>query len=172
MTRPRRGGWRWCGKWATLTLAATIAVAWFVSGWWYAGLACGSAGTFALYVGEGYLQCLVSQVLIAEPGLHWGRCANGAPHWNWWLWYDLDPSASDRFLDIRIPLWALFLPLGATAAWLWRLDRKPKPGRCPRCRYDLFATPPTAPCPECGEGGRAQQRPNAQAAEPAARTTP
>lgn len=30
-----------------------------------------------------------------------------------------------------------------------------RPGRCIHCDYDLRATPPDAPCPECGErGGR------------------
>jgi hypothetical protein len=48
-----------------------------------------------------------------------------------------------------IPLWLLFLPFAASSAWLWRLDRKPKPGHCPRCGYDLSGIPSGA-CPECG----------------------
>jgi hypothetical protein len=31
----------------------------------------------------------------------------------------------------------------------WRRLRTP-PGLCPHCRYDLHATPPDSPCPECG----------------------
>jgi hypothetical protein len=94
----------------------------------------------------------------------------GINRWSWGL--DFSHRASQGLLMLQFPLCALFLPFFACTAFLWWLDRKPKPGHCPRCRYDLSATPPSAPCPECGEGGRAQQSPNAEAADPAARTTP
>jgi hypothetical protein len=59
----------------------------------------------------------------------------------------LDPS---RGSSVTFPLWvaaALFAML--PAAWLYRRLRRQPPGHCPRCGYDLRATPDR--CPECGE---------------------
>lgn len=43
-------------------------------------------------------------------------------------------------------VWWVFLL--ALAAWTRR--RRRRAGRCVHCRYDLRATPPNLPCPECG----------------------
>jgi hypothetical protein len=57
-------------------------------------------------------------------------------------------------LSFSVPFWMLApLPL-ALAVSLWRLDRRPRPGLCPRCRYDLSGSPP-GPCPECGHASDA-----------------
>ena len=50
---------------------------------------------------------------------------------------------------IRIPGW---IPLGIFAiptVLTWRGDRRPPPGHCPRCRYNLTGNT-TGVCPECG----------------------
>lgn len=79
--------------------------------------------------------------------------------------------------SFRIPLWPLMVPGCALMAWwLWRragplladlrlgrrvrrrMERLRRLGvlsRCPRCRYDLRATPGW--CPECGRGVRPLQ---------------
>ncbi len=44
-------------------------------------------------------------------------------------------------------LFAISAPLATRRAW--RAFRT-LPGHCPHCRYDLCATPPGLPCPECG----------------------
>ena len=48
------------------------------------------------------------------------------------------------------PYWMLWLPLtgaaAVTARRAWR--RRPRPGRCPQCDYDLRGSP--GRCPECG----------------------
>ena len=61
--------------------------------------------------------------------------------------------ASIRFEAWMVPWWPLFLaftPLPAAKALtpLARRLRRPRPGRCPQCGYDLRATPDR--CPECG----------------------
>jgi hypothetical protein len=56
------------------------------------------------------------------------------------------PGASRR---VTLPLWLPVLLLALTpAAWTYRHLRRPGPGHCPRCGYDLRATPDL--CPECG----------------------
>lgn len=52
---------------------------------------------------------------------------------------------------VNIPYWFLGLAFAIPAALLVRRDRrlrKPRPGRCASCGYDLRATPDR--CPECG----------------------
>jgi hypothetical protein len=47
------------------------------------------------------------------------------------------------------PVWLLILLSGIGPAWSWaRYYRRPRPGLCARCGYDLRATPQR--CPECG----------------------
>lgn len=51
---------------------------------------------------------------------------------------------------VTIPLWFVMPVSGAAAVWLYRISRRKEfgPGQCPRCGYDLRATPEK--CPECG----------------------
>jgi len=63
-------------------------------------------------------------------------------------WADTGPlRTSDR--DATLPLWLpAALCAAAPALSLHRRLRRPPPGHCPRCGYDLRATPDR--CPECG----------------------
>jgi hypothetical protein len=66
-------------------------------------------------------------------------------NWGFWLY-------SDHGVHILyIPLWPLVLVLAVLALRNWR-QALVRPGHCPRCGYDLSATAPGAPCPECGSG--------------------
>ena len=57
-----------------------------------------------------------------------------------------------RVRELRVPLWLLVLITGvAPGVYVFRRLRAPSPrGTCPRCGYDLRATPER--CPECGLG--------------------
>ena len=48
-----------------------------------------------------------------------------------------------------VPLLPLTVVLGMTAALLWWLDRRPPPGHCQSCGYDLTGNT-SGVCPECG----------------------
>jgi hypothetical protein len=56
--------------------------------------------------------------------------------------------ARERFV-VGMPYWAVCLLLVSLPALRWaRAHRRPAPGHCPACGYDLRATPER--CPECG----------------------
>jgi hypothetical protein len=201
MTRPRRGGWRWWGKWTAAVITVLLAAVWFASGWWIVAWVWDPAnGTTALNVWAGSLKVSagprtpkfprgqfegmmglrdprswqVSQDYGPWPGtIELTRLSELAPEWPRPFWYFRPTWTSvPRLTEVSIPLWIPGSAVVLTGLILFHLDRRRPSNCCPHCRYDLSATPPSAPCPECGEGGRAQQSPNAEAAEPAARTTP
>jgi predicted amidophosphoribosyltransferase len=46
-------------------------------------------------------------------------------------------------------VWPLVVAVLAWTAWRWRRDRRPPPGCCQRCGYNLTGNV-TGRCPECG----------------------
>ena len=50
---------------------------------------------------------------------------------------------------VGIPLWAVFLVAVIPSSIGWRRYRRPPPGRCQKCGYDLTGNV-TGVCPECG----------------------
>ena len=49
-----------------------------------------------------------------------------------------------------VPMWLLIATVAIPTAFLWYRDRRPPPGRCRRCGYDLTGNV-SGRCPECGE---------------------
>lgn len=64
---------------------------------------------------------------------------------SWFVYHPIWPG-----LLINTIVWSLpFLLIFAAASSLRRRSRRRR-GLCPHCAYDLRATPPSHPCPECG----------------------
>jgi predicted Zn-ribbon and HTH transcriptional regulator len=59
---------------------------------------------------------------------------------------------------IRVPLWMPFLVVVAPTIYLWRTDRRLRPGHCRKCGYYLTADVGGV-CPECGRKAVAQSTP-------------
>lgn len=94
----------------------------------------------------------------SHTGAHWDRGTNPirSGRFNDWFffggqWMAADPR-SPWMRGVAFPLWtpALLFAL-RPAARLQRRLRRQRPGHCPRCGYDLRATPDR--CPECGTAG-------------------
>jgi hypothetical protein len=155
MTRPRRGGWRWWGKWAASLTCAGLLAAWVLSRWWGVYLRCSWPHGGALF-GLSYsnLSLMVGHGAPRNAPKPWSLRIKPLPStdeaWGRATW-DFDQSwvGPAQYLFLEAPVYAPALLALAGAATLFRLDR-PRPGLCSHCRYDLSATPPSAPCPECG----------------------
>ena len=83
---------------------------------------------------------------------------------HWWPRWEIQETLHPRTPyeprlanTVWVPLWILFVVLAVPTVLLWRSDRKPPPGRCQRCGYNLTGNT-SGICPECGErvGGGSQ----------------
>ena len=120
-------------------------------------------GGLALVVSHGFASDVHSPKHYLPLGLGWrsveslyaaGRWPEDSP-WSGagFYWIDLDGNSYAGVPDLHgviAPAWFLFvlaaaLPAARAAA---KLRRRRAPGMCPRCGYDLRATPDK--CPECG----------------------
>lgn len=75
---------------------------------------------------------------------------------------DAEPLATQfdltsNHITIAFPLWPIVLPAAfCNLLWLWfTRPNRPRPGFCPKCNYDLRATPDR--CPECGQNEPSQR---------------
>jgi len=59
------------------------------------------------------------------------------------------PGKPTRYFNVVVPLWLPTLISGRACSWLWRRIRRPQPGFCAQCCYDLTGNT-SGVCPECG----------------------
>ena len=64
------------------------------------------------------------------------------------LWASPQSSAPPDYFTF--PLWLPLLVAVISTAFLWYRDRRPRPGHCQKCGYDLTGNI-SGRCPECGE---------------------
>ncbi|MEX0775164.1 MAG: hypothetical protein WD042_05560 [Phycisphaeraceae bacterium] len=60
------------------------------------------------------------------------------------------PALAGMGSFVIVPFWFLTTLLALALILVWRKTRKAKPGRCPKCGYDLRGQKPGDHCPECG----------------------
>jgi hypothetical protein len=74
-------------------------------------------------------------------GFGYGRIISAYPTGGAW-------QSRNFRVEVVVPCWTLSLAFAVLPARWWVLRRRPVPGCCPRCGYDLRAT--SDRCPECG----------------------
>jgi hypothetical protein len=86
-------------------------------------------------------------------GLKIRRIGNPAAKWLWTPWFRTDERVPATRLfgkQVSLPLWLPVAAIAASTAYLWRADRRrPPPGHCQHCGYDLTGNV-SGRCPECG----------------------
>jgi hypothetical protein len=87
----------------------------------------------------------------------WGIAPNSEPI-DWRLDFHRYPS----WMFVKVPLWIPFTLSAAGAAAMFILPRlrRPGPGQCARCGYDLRGLAADAACPECGRPRRPPPAPD------------
>ena len=132
----------WTGL-AVCVLLLSVDVA---SIWWYVSWNRRELGRDWI-VGGGQIQMLWTPRSRTSYGPGWavGRLAN--PGIEWWpeIWTDFLPATL-----VAIPLWIPLVAVAIPTGFLWRRERKrPRPGHCRSCRYNLTGNV-SGVCPECG----------------------
>jgi hypothetical protein len=111
-----------------------------------------AGGSLVLHAGVwlvGFNLCYVCP-LPAPTQAGWGGTQPGWAELFGWRISDRSFEAVSEAVKPALPLTAI-LPMAwgiVFAAAVWRASRRDRSGYCPRCGYDLRATPER--CPECG----------------------
>jgi hypothetical protein len=99
-------------------------------------------GQIELWTGGGVLR------FPANPGW-WVFCLR-TPSIRWWPTIQTVPNPPvGPVISVGIPLWIPLVVVAIPTGFLWRRNRRPPPGHCPRCRYNLTGNV-SGVCPECG----------------------
>jgi hypothetical protein len=140
VTYRRRSRLRRATKWLGLFCCAILVAAWGLSLFSYFG----HVGVTGIrYIGHG--QAYITYHPRGQTGLGWQfqRIDFGC---DWRLAHRVDFGQLARWW---IPLWMPLLAIAVPTGWLWIRDRRPPPGYCPECCYDLTGNT-SGVCPECG----------------------
>ena len=128
-------------KWTGLAVCLVLLAAWVLSIRWTLNYA---SGQRACSISIGCLELTNVSVSDARHGwLVFRHPKQGLVYWP-------RTVSAGWGRSIMIPLWLLIVPILIPTAVLWWRDRRPPPGHCQTCGYDLIGNV-TGVCPECGE---------------------
>lgn len=135
-------------RWSVLSGALLIAAASVLSLRWTVTLVCGRGISVSMTCAA--LVCEISEV---TPRRRIRVQDAGRFRWDQAVLVPLASRTPSRgpfpVLLYVIPGWILLTACAAAGGLLWRLDRRPRPGYCRCCGYDLRANV-SGRCPECG----------------------
>ena len=125
-----------------LLLGATLLTAYRQIGWFT------NHGAYYVQLGWGRIDfnyITDPRVRKARAGRVVWRQLCGPHEWTWWPRCKTGSTA----LTLRAPLWIPLAIVMLPTAFLWYRDRRPPPGHCQHCGYDLTGNI-SGVCPECG----------------------
>jgi hypothetical protein len=127
-----------------MAISATITFAFIESTWRFHQWG-SSTGLVSVEVAQGcfFLDVLPNSTARTKRVAPWFLSGKNIGPMIWW------PGINPRRFNLQIPLWMPLLLIGSVTARLWRLDRRPPPGHCQRCGYDLTGNV-SGRCSECG----------------------
>ena len=137
----KRSRLRRATKWMGLFGCALLVEVWILSLFWCFGNV-GPTGIRYVVQGHAYI---TYHPPGSQTGLGWSfrRSDFGCV---WWPSHRVDMGRLARWW---IPLWMPLLVIALPTAWFWKRDRRPPPGHCTGCSYDLTGNE-SGVCPECG----------------------
>lgn len=145
-------------KWGGLTAAVLLLALWIATVWWGAVR---MKQDWVLLIGTGRFELAYLPTGAPPPPQadRWMWFGPGCKRpsmgrFSWWFDFKYSPN----YWSLYIPIWSCAALAALVAAVGWRLDaiarRRVRIGACPRCAYDLRASPVGSPCPECGHPHR------------------
>jgi len=135
-------------KWSGTVLTVLLLVVWVGSAWWMAGFTLEPTGTLAAYAGKVSISWQEPWSIIPVDGrLH--RPRRHSEPFSWWFDASRATMGGVTRTGIAIPIWVLVVLFATPTLWLWRCDRRRRPGLCLKCGYDLRGADHKV-CPECG----------------------
>jgi hypothetical protein len=132
-------------KWISIGICVLMLFVWCLTLRWEYGYAVGpyhvAIGGGSLNIGNLSFHAFPPRPLRGEfmPDMH----AAHEVQWRSYTW------RSGAIWHSRYPLWFSWPILFYVTLLLWLLDRRPQPGRCSSCGYDLTGNT-SGVCPECG----------------------
>jgi len=136
-------------KWGGTAATVLLLVVWVGSRWWRAGFGLRPTVHLGVLGGRVVIAWNESWSIVPVDGYWWPPERHAVP-FSWWFdGFRATGPGGVAYTFISIPIWVLVVLVATPTLWLWRCDRRRRPGLCIKCGYDLRGADHKV-CPECG----------------------
>ena len=137
--------------WIGTMLCLAIAVAFSLTPWWWFGFEFGG-GAICVMSGSIHVSNIdIDQWRWRYRSIRFGRNLYAPTAWakqlGWFVSVQATPGMAAPY--VIVPLWIPFAMIAVPTGIVWYRGRRPPPGHCRKCGYDLTGNI-SGICPECG----------------------